>query len=97
MTDQWRELKETITELRDNNGIATQQEVCRFLANYMDVLEKQIIWKNQYRGMGHSIRREIKENVRGFGGSGQGLFMGKAVTERRTAGRRMVDGDGKSI
>ena len=43
MIDQWRELKETITELRDNDGIATQQEVCKFLANYMDVLEKQMI------------------------------------------------------
>lgn len=43
MTDQWRELKETITELRDNDGTGTQQEVCKFLANYMDVLEKQMI------------------------------------------------------
>ena len=43
MTEQWRELKETITELRDNDGTATQQEVCKFLANYMDVLEKQMI------------------------------------------------------
>ena len=43
MTDQWRELKETITELRDNDGTGTQREVCKFLANYMDVLEKQMI------------------------------------------------------
>ena len=43
MKEQWDELKETIAELRDNNGIATQQEVCKFLANYMDVLEKQVI------------------------------------------------------
>lgn len=41
MTEQWQELKETITELRDNDGTGTQQEVCRFLANLMDVLEKQ--------------------------------------------------------
>lgn len=41
MTEQWRELKETIIEMRDNNGTATQQEVCKFLANLMDVLEKQ--------------------------------------------------------
>lgn len=43
MTEQWNELKETITELRDNDGTATQQEVCKFLANYMGVLEKQMI------------------------------------------------------
>lgn len=42
MTEQWQELKETITELRDNDGTATQQEVCKFLVNYMDVLEKQM-------------------------------------------------------
>lgn len=42
MTEQWQELKETITELRDNDGTSTQQEVCKFLANLMDVLEKQM-------------------------------------------------------
>ena len=42
MTEQWQELKETITELRDNDGTCTQQEVCKFLANLMDVLEKQM-------------------------------------------------------
>ena len=42
MMDQWQELKETITELRDNDGTGTQQEVCNFLANSMDVLEKQM-------------------------------------------------------
>lgn len=42
MTEQWQELKETIAELRDNDGIGTQQEVCKFLANLMDVLEKQM-------------------------------------------------------
>ena len=41
MTEQWQELKETIIEMRDNNGTGTQQEVCKFLANYMEVLEKQ--------------------------------------------------------
>lgn len=39
---QWNELKETIIEMRDNEGTGTQQEVCKFLANYMDVLEKQM-------------------------------------------------------
>ena len=42
MTEQWQELKETITEMRDNNGTGTQQEVCKFLANYMEILEKQM-------------------------------------------------------
>ena len=42
MREQWQELKETITEMRDNDGTGTQQEVCKFLVNYMDVLEKQI-------------------------------------------------------
>lgn len=42
MTEQWRELKETITEMRDNDGTGTQQEVCKFLADYMEVLEKQM-------------------------------------------------------
>ena len=42
MTEQWQELKETITEMRDNNGTGTQQKVCKFLANLMDVLEKQM-------------------------------------------------------
>ena len=41
MTEQWQELKETITEMRDNGGTGTQQEVCKFLANYMEILEKQ--------------------------------------------------------
>jgi len=42
MTDQWQELKETIIELRDSNGTGTQQEVCKFLVNYMGILEKQM-------------------------------------------------------
>ena len=42
MTEQWKELKETIMELRDNNGTCTQQEMCKFLANLMDILEKQM-------------------------------------------------------
>lgn len=42
MRDQWDELKETIIELRDNNGTATQQEVCQFLANLMNILEVQM-------------------------------------------------------
>ncbi len=42
MTEQWQELKETVTEMRDNDGTGTQQEVCKFLANLMDILEKQM-------------------------------------------------------
>lgn len=42
MTEQWQELKETITELRDNDGTGTQQEICKFLVNYMDILEEQM-------------------------------------------------------
>ena len=42
MTEQWQELKKTIIELRDSNGTCTQQEVCKFLVNYMNVLEKQV-------------------------------------------------------
>lgn len=42
MTKQWQELKATITEMRDNGGTGTQQDVCRFLINYMETLEKQI-------------------------------------------------------
>ena len=42
MTEQWQELKETIIELRDNDGTGTQQEICKFLVNYMDVLKKQM-------------------------------------------------------
>ena len=42
MVEQWDELKETIVELRDNDGKLTQQEVCKFLSNLMDVLEKQM-------------------------------------------------------
>jgi len=45
MTEQWQELKETIIEMRDNDGTCTQQEVCEFLSNLMDVLEKQIASK----------------------------------------------------
>ena len=42
MKEQWQELKETIIEMRDNGGTGTQQEICRFLANYMNILEKQM-------------------------------------------------------
>lgn len=56
MTEQWKELKEIITELRDNDGTGTQQEVCKFIVNYMEVLEKQM----QEPVLG-KIRTEIEE------------------------------------
>lgn len=62
MTEQWQELKETVIEMRDNDGTGTQQEVCKFLANLMNVLEKQmqepkycdrnICLRNEYNGIG---------------------------------------------
>ena len=36
----WDELKETIKELSENEGVLTQQEVCKFLVNLMGVIEK---------------------------------------------------------
>jgi hypothetical protein len=42
MIEQWNELKASITELRDNGGTGTQQDVCEFLVNMMDALEKQM-------------------------------------------------------
>jgi hypothetical protein len=50
MTNQWNELKETIIELRDNDGTGTQQEVCIFLANLMNILEKQMEEQNNSKG-----------------------------------------------
>lgn len=42
MNKQWQQLKETITELRDNDGTGTPQELCKFLVNYMNILEKKM-------------------------------------------------------
>ena len=35
----WGELKETIKELSENEGVLTQQEVCKFLVNLMMIIE----------------------------------------------------------
>lgn len=35
----WSELKETIEELSENEGVSSQQEVCKFLVNLMGVIE----------------------------------------------------------
>lgn len=42
MKEQWDELKEIIIEMRDNDGVATQQEACKFLVSLMEVLEKEV-------------------------------------------------------
>lgn len=39
--EKWRELKELIINMRDNGGNGTQQEVCRFLANLIEVIERK--------------------------------------------------------
>lgn len=39
--EKWNELKETIRELRDNRGAASQEEICKFLLKYMGILEGQ--------------------------------------------------------
>ena len=53
MTEQWQELKETITQMRDNNGTGTQKEVCKFLVDLMNILEKQM-----QESSGDAISRE---------------------------------------
>lgn len=45
MKEQWNQLKETIVELRDNGGTGNQQDVCKFLANLMENLEKEFTEK----------------------------------------------------
>ena len=61
MIEQWQELKETIIELRDNDGTGTQQEVCKFLANLMNVLEKQM--QEPKTDVLDKIRTEIEKAV----------------------------------
>lgn len=39
--EKWNELKETIIEMRDSGGTATQNDVCKFLTNLMEILEKE--------------------------------------------------------
>lgn len=43
MTEQWQELKETIIEIRDNNNFPHEDitMMCKFLLNYMTILEKE--------------------------------------------------------
>lgn len=37
----WNDLKTTIAELSESEGTASQGDLCRFLLNYMEVLEKK--------------------------------------------------------
>ena len=39
--NKWQELKETIEELNTNDGNASQKEVCHFLLNLMNELDRQ--------------------------------------------------------
>lgn len=48
MTEQWQKLKETITELRENCDTGTQQEVCKFLADLMNLLEEPMEDSNEW-------------------------------------------------
>lgn len=44
MNEQWKQLKETIIEIRDNNKFVHEDvsSICKFLVNYMNILEKQM-------------------------------------------------------
>lgn len=39
--EKWNELKETIIEMRDNGCTASTMDVCKFLTNLMEILEKE--------------------------------------------------------
>ena len=58
MKEQWQELKETITEMRDNDGTSTQQEVCKFLVDYMEILE----YLKGLTGINYNIRFQSEFN-----------------------------------
>lgn len=42
MREQWKELKETIIEIKENNSYENNDvtSMCQFLENYMNILEK---------------------------------------------------------
>lgn len=44
MNEQWKQLKETIIEIKDNNKFDHEDvsSICQFLANYMNILEEQM-------------------------------------------------------
>lgn len=37
----WNQLRDTISEMAENGGTGTQEDVCRYLLKYMDVLEQE--------------------------------------------------------
>ena len=41
LSEEWKYLKEHITELRDANGYATQYGTCKFILNLMGTIEKE--------------------------------------------------------
>lgn len=43
ISDQWEQLKETITEIKENNKYDHDDvsKICGFLLNYMSILEKE--------------------------------------------------------
>lgn len=59
MTEQWQELKEVITVMRDNGGTGTQQEVCTFLAHLINELEKEI----EIRDATEEERKSVKDYI----------------------------------
>lgn len=89
MKDQWNELKETIIEMRDNDGAGTQQEVCKFLVNLMDVLEKQM----QEPKMGHWISDAIQGEIDGQIVKGFICSECGAISVFRMTGGKIVNGD----
>lgn len=44
MIDQWKQLKKTITEIKENNEFEKEDVtlLCKYLINYMGVLEKEM-------------------------------------------------------
>ena len=64
MSEQWKQLKETIIEIRDNNEFEREDVtlLCQFLANYMDVLERDASYTPQPK-MGRWIDKDDKSAV----------------------------------
>lgn len=90
MKEQWQELKETITEMRDNDGTGTQHEVCKFLANLMNVLEKQM-WIPVSKRLPEEKNWYIV--TKGFGKYhwiDDAYFDGETWLERRAEWRKLV-------
>lgn len=64
MNEQWKELKSTITEMRDNGGTGEQKEVCKFFVNLMDNLEKQMSSSEEPNEWIPLIKRPMTEEER---------------------------------